>query len=134
MIEIDFNILIGVIVAFAIGAYILVLRKMRSQSDSKETADPSEAEAKAMAEPETAETAEVPQPSLPNDPPPKRPKIKCSHRFGYLGSFPRKAETPEECLQCSRIKRCKSRKALTKTKTNRVTTVLASNEEPEITT
>ena len=134
MIEVDFNILIGVIVAFAIGAYVLVLRKMRAQPDSKETADRSEPEAKIMAEIETAKTTEVPKPSLPKDPLPRKPRTKCSHRFGYLGSFPRKAETPEECLQCSRIKRCKSRKALTKTKTNRVTTVLASNEEPEITT
>ena len=134
MIEIDFNILIGVIVAFAIGAYILVLRKMRAQPDSKKTADPSEPETRITAELEIAETTEVPKPSLSNDPLPKKPRIKCSHRFGYLGSLPRKAETPEECLQCNRMKRCKNRKALKKTKVNRTTTILAPNEEPEITT
>jgi hypothetical protein len=133
LIQVDFNILIGVIVVFAIGAYVLVLRKMRAQLDSMETVDPSEPEAKAIAELETAETREAPPPSLPNDLPPKRPKIKCSHRFGYLRSLPRKAEPPVECLQCDRIKRCKNRKSLKKTRTNRTITVLASNEDPEIT-
>jgi hypothetical protein len=131
----DFNLLIGLVIAgISIGAYILVLRKMRAQPYSEETFEPSELNTEVSEKTETTVVAEAPEPSMQHEPLAEKPRMKCSHRFGYLGSLPRKADPPEECLQCTRIARCKNRKTVKKTKTKRTTILTAAIEEPEIET
>jgi hypothetical protein len=126
MAMIDLNILIGVLVSFAVVAYVLVLRRIRSQQDSSHTADSSGANVKTA-----TDVADLTESQKKEKTGSEKPLVECHHYLGYLGSLSRKKDPPEGCLQCNKMTQCMSRKKPRKTGTRRTRTVLIANEEIE---
>lgn len=50
----------------------------------------------------------------------REPAHRCEHQVGYLGTLPKNASIPDECLRCDRIIECKH--SVVKTLENRVNT------------
>jgi hypothetical protein len=127
MVAVDFNILTGIVVILSVLAYIFVLRRMKTKQPN-----PIDAAISTKTDEETKlddkETTELQQPA---GSPKKKLLTECGHRYGYLSSLSKKSNPPRECLECSRMTRCMSRKRPRKTRDKRVEAVLAIDEETE---
>ena len=128
MVTVDSNILIGVLVIFAVLAYVFVLRKMKTKQTNPVgmaiSTEPTIGEA-------TVDDSKTQERQQPKKAPEKKPSSKCSHNFGYLSNLPKKSKPPRECLQCRRMTGCASRRKPRKTPAKHTEAILAMDEEPE---
>jgi hypothetical protein len=91
----------------AISAYILILKKLKPKSilTSKiPKQDPKKNDLETRKKDKNVETNT--QGSMQS----RKYRSGCSHYFGYLGTLPKNAALPDECLECPNIIKCLTRK------------------------
>ena len=128
MVAIDPNILIGVLVIFSVLAYVFVLRRMK-------TNQPNPVNTTVSAEPaiEKARAGDTKDKEIqPKKTSKKKTSPECDHHFGYLSTLSKKSNPPRECLLCSKMTECMTRKKPRKTRNKYVETIPAIGEETKV--
>jgi len=103
MFPLDPNLVIGILIATVIVAYVTILKKLRPNSypaDVKPKKDKSLQEGLEKKR-EPSKDKKTPKP--------KKPSSACLHEFVYLGTLPKNASIPDECLGCPEIVKCLTR-------------------------
>ncbi|NIO36296.1 hypothetical protein GTO27_01175 [Candidatus Bathyarchaeota archaeon] len=104
MFPLDPNLVIGILIATVIVAYVTILKKLRPSSypaDMKTKKDTSLQEGLVKKKKEPSKDTKTSKP--------KKPSSACLHEFGYLGTLPKNASIPDECLGCPEIVKCLTR-------------------------
>jgi len=103
MLPVDPNLLITILIFAIIPVYVLILKKLRSESTlaknvakkDSNTQDPKNMKKDKSTGKEIPKTAQA-----------KQSGSACSHHFGYLRTLPKNAPLPDECLGCLNIIEC----------------------------
>ena len=111
MFPIDSSLLTAILIVMAISAYILILKKLKPKSiltNKIPKQDPKRNDLKTRKQDKSIEK-EIPETTRS-----KKYRSGCSHYFGYLGTLPKNASLPDECLECPNIIKCLTRKRIKK--------------------
>jgi hypothetical protein len=100
----EFDVLFCLLIASAISAYVLVLKRLRQKpipmkkivaQNSKKHDYPKITKNSKKVDKATPETMQQ-----------RKPQTTCSHHFGYLSTLPKNSSLPNECLGCTKIVEC----------------------------
>jgi hypothetical protein len=111
MFPIDSSLLTAILIIMAISAYILILKKLKPKSiftNKIPKQHPKKDDLK------TREKEKNIEKKIPETAQSKEYRSGCSHYFGYLGTLPKNASLPDECLECPNIIKCLTRKRIKK--------------------
>lgn len=111
MFPIDSSLLIAILIVTTISTYILILKKLKPKSiltNKIPKQHPKKDDLKTRKKEKNIEK-EIPETAQS-----KEYRSGCSHYFGYLGTLPKNASLPDECLECPNIIKCLTRKRIKK--------------------
>jgi len=128
MVAVDFNILIGILVASSVLAYVFVLRRIKTkQPNSADTTVSTKTDEEAVIKGGGSSKLRQSKESSR-----KKSLAKCGHHYGYLGSLPKKSVLPRECLECSKMAECMSRKKPRRIRSKQIEAVMAIGEKTKV--
>lgn len=108
MLLIDLNASIAVLIFVALAAYILILRRLKPEVDAsqqiakQDQSKPNRPDEKNLKEQKNLRKEN--QASI------LEPGSSCLNHFGYLGTLPKNSIIPDQCLGCTKIVKCLTRK------------------------
>jgi len=111
MFPIDSSLLIAILIVTTISAYILILKKLKPKSILTNKIPKQDPKTNV---PETRKKDKNVEKKILDTTQSKEYGSACSQHFGYLGTLPKNASLPDECLGCPNIIKCLTRKRIKK--------------------
>jgi len=108
MLFIDFNASIAVLIFVALAAYILILRRLKPEVDASQQI--AEQDQRIFNRPDEKNLKEQKNLRKGNQASNPETESSCLNHLGYLGTLPKNSIIPDQCLGCTKIVKCLTRK------------------------